>query len=110
MLKSAFGFHPGTHLEKKRSLPMEREIVSDPELDGDSAAQRKMSYLRAYNIKLNIGGSIFIVGIFTLLYFAGDLINSYVNVGWLVLIGLLICVFYTLKYFYLAWYTENEDY
>jgi hypothetical protein len=96
---------------------MERERVSNIEpqerdrpTERDNAAQRKMDYLRAYNIKLNIAGAIFVVGIFTLLYFAGDLINLCVHVGWLVLIGLLICVFYTLKYFYLAWYTRDENY
>jgi hypothetical protein len=96
---------------------MEHEKVNNTEpeerdraIEGNREASRKMDYLRAYNIKLNIGGSIFVVGLFTLLYFGGDLINSYVNVNWLVLIGLLICVFYTLKYFYLAWYTDDEDY
>jgi len=89
---------------------MERERLSETELVGESAAQRKIDYLRSYNIKLNIGGSIFVVGLFILLYFAGDLINSYVNIGLLVLIGLLICTFYTLKYFYLAWFTDDEDY
>lgn len=52
----------------------------------------------------------FVAGVFILLYFAGDFISSYINVAWLVLPGILICCFYTGKYFYLAWYTDDEDY
>jgi|GEM_PF-4107809 len=79
-------------------------------MEEERAAQRKIDYLRSFNIKLNIGGAALVLGLFTLLYFAGDFINSYVSVSWLVLVGLLVGIFYTLKYFYLAWFTDDDDY
>lgn len=76
----------------------------------ERASQRKQDYLRSYHFRLTVGGMLLILGICVLLYYAGDFINSYVNLAWIGLTGILISAFFTGKYLYLICLTDDDDY
>ena len=87
-------------------MDVERQDKGVPE----RAAERKLDYLRSHHVKLTVGGSALILSVVTLLYFAGDIINGYINVAWIGLIVILIFAFFPAKYFYLICLTDDYDY